>query len=183
MCTSLCNKLYDSFSPSAFETDLEGAIIDYQARAAWRQRPSEKKLTAQQAVPQNMPHRPARRRACTPARERSRHRRSKLVFRSGETTPRPGAEVVPQTQPISRHPKAIKNVLYEIEARTRKAGTLQKGTGPRKGCFLPNSKTRTAIIDDSHNCLLHTPKLPSAQTKTLLCTFICITRSAGHASS
>ena len=27
----------------------------------------------------------------------------------------------------------------------------QKGTGPRKGCFLPNSETRTAIIDDSHN--------------------------------
>ena len=29
-------------------------------------------------------------------------------------------------------------------------GTPQKGTGPLKGCFLPNSETRTAIIDDSH---------------------------------
>ena len=166
MCTSLCNKLYDSFSPSAFETDLEGAIIDYQARAAWRRRPSEKKLTAQQAVPQNMPHRPARRRACTPARERSRHRRSKLVFRSGETTPRPGAEVVPQTQPISRHPKPSKTSFTKSRLAQEKQAPCKRARALAKAASCPiRRRVRRSLM--THTIAFYTPKLPSASEHSL----------------
>ena len=41
-------------------------------------------------------------------------------------------------------------VFWESDEPDDDDGTPQKGTDPLKGCFLPNSETRTAIIDDSH---------------------------------
>ncbi|KAF8346743.1 hypothetical protein F5887DRAFT_883233 [Amanita rubescens] len=44
-------------------------------------------------------------------------------------------------------------VFWESDELDDVDDTARKGTGPRKGCFAPNSETRTAVIDDSHKAV------------------------------
>ena len=44
-------------------------------------------------------------------------------------------------------------VFWESDEPDDVDDTPRKGAGPRKGCFAPNSETRTAVIDDSHKAV------------------------------
>ena len=166
MCTSLCRVL---------SSIIRRELLGDKGQAKRNSQPNKPSLKICLTVPHGAEHAPPREKeAAIDDPSSSSAAEKPPPAQAQRSSPNPNRSAV--------IPKPSKTSFTKSRLAQDKQAPCKRVRALAKAASCPiRRRVRRSLM--THTIAFYTPKLPSAQTKTLLCTLICITWNAGHASS